>query len=102
MNGSCVCVYELEGVWCQLKPCRFSVELFARGAVDIDVQFILQGVVFGFKIVDDNCNVAYDCGRLHKGDTWSNRVIEDKLNSELASGILIRLVIHRPVCMGSL
>ena len=58
---SCSCEYRLNGVSLQLKPCHFAVAVLRMetfSAVDL---FILTGVSFGFKIIDSDTSVEYDC-----------------------------------------
>ena len=43
----------------QLKPCRFCVcELFLKGGVDPDWCFILYGITFGFRVINNSLSLA--------------------------------------------
>ena len=42
-----------------MLPCRTFVKLFLHGDIDPDWQYILRGVVFGFRIMNPDCNVTY-------------------------------------------
>ena len=75
---------------CQLSPCRFFVEIFCRNSIDIDAWYIFRGIVFGFRVIDDDCDICYDT-RVHRiTDSWERTIIEDRLNAELESAILMR------------
>ena len=64
LNGCCTCAYLLEGVTCQFKPCHFFSEAFCGNHVDPHAWFILKGIVFGFRVIDDGCEVSYDVSKL--------------------------------------
>ena len=52
--------------------------------------YIFRGILFGFRIIDDDCDISYDT-RVHRiADRWERTIIEDRLNAELESGILTR------------
>ena len=48
-----------------------------------------RGIVFGFKVIDANCDVSYDVSKLKRGDTWERDLIEEKLLTEMSGGILL-------------
>ena len=91
MKGTCDCIYLLAGTVCQLKPCRFFSELFGRGETDIDACFILQSVVFGFKVIDEGFLASYDSVSGRKKSNWEKEVIELKLRTEIDMGIITRV-----------
>ena len=57
------------GISCQLKLCRFFIEIIFRNTIDYNAYFLLQGIVFGYRVIDDDCNVAYDVMKIKKGDS---------------------------------
>ena len=63
--GTCKCVHLIDGKPAQLLPCRFAPFLSGSSNVltdsDEDCQFIWEGVVQGFKIVNKNCETGYNC-----------------------------------------
>ena len=90
-KGVCGCVYMLQGSVCQLKPCRFFIESYLRGQVDTDADYILRGIAFGFKVVDD----SFD-GKLLT--MWERDLIGEKLKAGLAAG-MISEVEEEPTCI---
>lgn len=98
LSGTCVCVYVLSGMPCQLKPCRFFSEAFCRTDIDVDAMFILQGIVFGFRVIDENCNVTYNIKRQRSSSAGENEIIESRLQAELHNGLLIE-VDKPPACV---
>ena len=60
INGKCTCVHKIAGNATQLQPCRFFAEIFLRGDLDPDWEFLMRGVIFTFKVINENCEVFYD------------------------------------------
>ena len=58
-KGTCTCVHKIGGTRVQLKPCRFACELFVHGYIDIDWEYILMGVTFGFRVLNNNVPISY-------------------------------------------
>ena len=64
LAGTCSCTHLIASEFSQLKPCRFASYISGRGNVCEGrpvAKFIWEGVVQGFKIVDDNCDTSYNC-----------------------------------------
>ena len=59
LRGACVCEFEIDGVPSQLKPCRIFSEACCRGEIDVDWEFILKGVCFGFHVINTVCDSKY-------------------------------------------
>lgn len=90
-TGMCDCVHLLGGMCCQLKPCRFFVEVFLRGEWDVDYIYILRGIVFGFRVINDDFKGRYDIGKVGRMNEWERGIIEEKLLAELGAGIVTRV-----------
>ena len=52
VNGICNCVHMIGDAKAQLLPCRVFSECFLRGDVDPDWDYILKGIIFGFKVIN--------------------------------------------------
>ena len=61
----------ISGVRVQLKPSRVFAECYCHGDIDPNWEYILRGVCFGFKVIDEDCNSDYQIdnyGSITKGD----------------------------------
>ena len=58
---SCSRSHELDHRTLQLNPCVFFDELFGGPVLDPNASFLFDGVVNGFKIVDDDFEGSYHC-----------------------------------------
>lgn len=74
LEGKCECVHLINGRSTNLMPCRFAHFLSGEGNVlahDPEMaQFIWEGIVNGFKIVNDNCETSYFCSGPAKMESW--------------------------------
>ena len=63
LDGNCTCPNPIGGVHCNLRPCRIGSFLFSGECVlpSGSVTEIWDGLCDGFNIVDDNCDMEYDC-----------------------------------------
>lgn len=59
VDGSCNCVYYLDGIQAKLKPCRVAASIYVSDIWSPNNVFVLDGVCRGFRIVDDNVNLKY-------------------------------------------
>ena len=87
--GLCVCKHEVGGFTTQLRPCRFFTKVLLQGEPDQDWEYILKGVVYGFRVVDDDCDSEYFCPNypeVLKGENYT--LMSAKLTRELASGAI--------------
>ena len=104
--GTCDCRHSIGGVPAQLKPCRAASFIFGPNSLptisEEDRQFIWQGLVNGFKIVDPDCPATYSCQNYES-------IISDKfkdemttlLQAELATGKVSRAAVS-PTCIHAL
>ena len=58
--GTCACIYRVNNIPVQLKPCRAVCECFLRGEIDPDWEWILYNACFGARVVDTNCELQYE------------------------------------------
>ena len=66
-----------------MLPCRTFVELFLRGDIDPDWQYILRGVVFGFRIINPDWNVTYSAKPKKINSEIFRNIIDKKLIKEI-------------------
>ena len=97
VGGTCDCVHMIAGERAQLRPCRLFAELFYRGDTDPDWQYLIMGVVFGFRVINPSFRGNYSSGRKGRMKQWESDLIESKLKSELEGGMLT-VVKDRPRC----
>ena len=88
--GACDCVYMLDGVRVQLKPCRVFAECYCRGDVDPDWDYILRGAFFGFKVIDDSCISEYVIQNYSSIDKVAGSMSK-KLTMELAEQMISKV-----------
>ena len=58
--GTCSCVHVLDGLSVSMKPCRVFTECFMWGVVDPNWLYILEGSVYGFRVVNPDCPCSYE------------------------------------------
>ena len=106
VNGTCSCSHEINGRKTQLLPCRFAPFLTGDSNLLKDdsefAQFIWEGVVNGFKIVDEGCTTQYECKNYKS-------ILEEQFYDEMCvlveketTGGQVTIVDHRPRCVHSL
>ena len=65
VDGVCGCVHSIGGFATDLKPCRAACFLFGPSALDTvsdhDRDYLWNGLVNGFSIVDNDCSSSYMC-----------------------------------------
>ena len=59
-DGVCSCRYVLDNSLITLKPCRMFTECFMWGEVDCNWSYLMEGTVFGFRIVNPDCPCEYE------------------------------------------
>ena len=59
-DGVCACRFVLDNSLITLKPCRVFTECFMWGEVDCNWSYLIEGAVFGFRIVNPNCPCEYE------------------------------------------
>lgn len=102
-SGICNCVHMLDGVQCQLKPCRFAVLMCdSDGKFLSDVnKSLFSKIADGFPIVESGVE-SYDCKNYL---SILNDVYKEKMDSivqkELSEGMISR-VFQKPHCIHAL
>lgn len=98
INGTCECNYYLKGAHTQLKPCRVFSECFLRGDIDPDWNYIMQGSIFGFLVINPEANLRY-ANNNYKNDISNITLkIEKKLKKEISLGYITK-VDEKPHCI---
>ena len=85
--GYCECMYFIAGVSAQLKPCRMFAECYCRGDVDPDWEYMMRGVCFGFKVINDGCKSEYSLDNYSSINKVGNSM-QKKLEIELAEEMI--------------
>ena len=99
IQGICTCSHYVGNRISRLHPCRFFTEAFLRGDTDPDWEFVLRGVIFGYKVINPSCPSAYykpNYGTIRSGPSYE--VTNHKLKSELATGA-VTIVNEPPRCV---
>ena len=97
------CVHYLDGCRLQLKPCAFFKEAYCRpSGIDPNAEFIFNGVLHGFDILDDVTPSSYCC------DNYSS-IMDDEFKSQMDANVIYELsrdkvsvVDHIPRCVHAL
>lgn len=102
-TGECDCVYYLDFVQTQLKPCRIAALIASMNDYSADNLFVLNGVCRGFRIVDENVEkLSYtrdNYNSILKGDMYKQMC--NTITKEVEFG-QISPVIKQPTCSHSL
>ena len=61
IRGICTCTHTINCAPVQLKPCRMYAECSSRGDIDPDWQYLMYGTIFGFNVINKDCNSEYEC-----------------------------------------
>ena len=88
--GLCNCQHHIANILTQLLPCRIFYELFLTGETDPDWEFILDGVLFGFKIMNPSCTQEYNTVKIYRDNYEHYQVISNKLREEIRCGRISR------------
>ena len=97
-GGRCTCEHIIAGSRAQLRPCRVFSETFLRGDPDPDWEYIIRGVVFGFPVINPDCEADYIPPFRHTRDREMRGIIQEKLEGEISRGC-ISVVDHPPPCV---
>lgn len=102
-TGNCECVYYLDFVQTQLKPCRIAAIIASMTLYSEADFFILSGVCRGFRIIDDNSiDLSYtrdNYNSILKGDMYFQMC--ETITKEVALG-QVSPVLTQPTCSHSL
>ena len=102
IEGKCSCVYILEGVTSQLKPCQFSAGIIQFGTnVTMTDIYVLTGVYRGFRIVDHGCEARYHCSNYESLVGQFKGEMDVKIKCELLES-KVRTVKVKPRCVHAL
>ena len=99
-EGTCCCVYILNGVNTQLRPCRCCAMCALDATPTEDDLFILTGLCQGFNILDSNCELQYLCNNYGSMKDASGEMTASVLD-ERSSG-KITVLDSAPKCVHSL
>ena len=104
--GTCNCVHFIGDSPCQLKPCRVAGFLFGHSALptitESDREFLWNGLVNGFDIVDAECPSSYMCQNY---DSITSAPAYEEMSKLLTTELESHKVIlsdDQPTCVHSL
>lgn len=102
VKGCCGCIYVLDGVPTQLRPCRIASIIWNSVCISCNDKFVLTGVCRGFKILDTEANLSYHMSN-YKSILESEMAsqMHDNIISEIRDG-KISMVTTRPQCSHAL
>lgn len=88
--GDCECIYYLDFVQTQLRPCRIAAIIASMGNYSLDDLFILNGVCRGFRIIDagvaDLCYARDNYNSILKGDMYNQMC--QTITREVSEGLI--------------
>lgn len=102
LHGNCACKYYIGGAPAQLRPCRVFAEAMCRGDNDPDWDYLLRGAIFGFKVIDSDCDSCY---RADNYSSITNPDIAPRMGERLAKEIeegLVSVVREPCTCIHAL
>ena len=98
-QGTCSCTHRINDAKTQLKPCRIVCEAFLRGDTDPDWEYVVYGAVFGFNVIDPDCDLSYFCANYSSSAGKEGRdIMSQKLRAEIAKGA-VSVVDSPPKCV---
>ena len=99
----CACPHYIGGIYSQLRPAGWIDELCCGGVWDEDAHFLLDGVVYGFRVVDPGANITpYECENYASATKEPNHSkLQDLLIDELDNDKMSFSVIT-PTCVHAL
>lgn len=100
-TGKCSCSYYLDGVLCQLRPCRFAYLMYGGFVDGNSHKLVFHGICEGFRIVDENVD-PYVCDNYDSILSDSSKPLMDTIvQKELLEGY-ISVSKEKPDCIHSL
>ena len=97
--GTCHCCHYIDGTISQLLPCRGFLEVFLRGDWDRDWDYLMRGLIFGFKAINQNYDAVYDGSNyssIRLGEHY--KIMNKKLLKEPELGV-ISVTKDKPACI---
>ena len=85
--GNCACIFKVNNVPVQLKPCRALCECFLHGYTDPDWEWIIYNSCFGARVIDTNCELQYSSDNYIKSGKDYD-IVNDQLKKELEQGFI--------------
>lgn len=85
VQGSCQCIYFLDGIPHIVKPCRFAASLYIKASHSENDIFVLTGICRGFHVLDCMPDLGYsasDYNSITRGD------MKDKMDSTVQSELI--------------
>ena len=101
-EGFCNCRYVLDGSPISIKPCRVFSECFMWGDIDPNWEYMVEGSVFGFRIVNPDCPSKYDnenYSSILKED--NNEYMTKRIKEEVSQGKIL-VAEEMPKCIHSI
>ena len=92
IKGICTYSHYINDCKSQMLPCHTFVELLLRGDIDPDWQYILRGVVFGFRIINPDCSVTYSAKPKKINSEIFRNIIDKKIIKEIEDGKISTVV----------
>jgi len=86
--GVCACTHLIRDRRAQLKTCRFFCEVFLRGDIDPDWEYLIRGVCFGFQAIDPDCAAEYKPQFREVRDPHAHTIMSDKLSKEILDSVI--------------
>lgn len=101
--GICKCEHLLDGVPCQLKPCRFAVLLFKNGMPgDVTECEFFSNIIDGFPVVESVGFELYVCDNYKSILTPNAKAAMDKIVRKELDEQMISIVNQVPHCVHAL
>ena len=101
-EGYCNCEFILDESTITLKPCRVFCECFMWGVIDPNWAYMLEGSVFGYRVVNPVCPCTYETENYNSILKPSRKeFMMKKLSEEIKLGKIIK-VDKKPTCIHAL
>lgn len=84
-EGTCSCIYILDGIPAQLKPCRVASLILCKDFISNEDEFVMTGVCRGFKIIDPNVSLSYKLGNY-------SSILCDEMSAQMSKNVHNELV----------
>lgn len=100
--GNCNCIYTLQDVQSQLRPCRFGYILYGCFLPDAKVHAeMFEGIRYGFPIVDSDVS-KYECANYRSIlNAYTKPIMDNLVKKEIAEGFISEAT-QKPKCVHSM